>query len=73
MKIIKKSFDLENHLKQVERKKHKLINHIAQISIKERKCIVILIGERSILTKFFTSLKTRPEFELENVIELRIN
>src|SRR5690606_19469069 len=72
LRIRNKSFDIEKYLKSLTHKSHKLDDYIAQISVKDRLCITIIIGEPPIITKFFTSLKTKTEFELVNVIELKI-
>lgn len=72
LRIRNKTFDIESYLKTLTHKSHKLVDFIAQISIKDRLCIVILIGEPPIINKFFTSLKSKNEYELVNVIELKI-
>lgn len=72
LRIRSKSFDIESYLKSLTHKSHKLEDYIAQISVKDRLCIAIIVGEPPIITKFFTTLKSKTEFELVNVIELKI-
>jgi hypothetical protein len=67
-----KSFNIEKYLKEFRTKKHKLIDYIAQISIKDRTCILIIIGEQPILSKFFKGLVSKNEFDLKHTIELKI-
>jgi hypothetical protein len=69
-RIKKKNFDIETYLKNAEVPKHKLIDYIKQISLKDRTCFMIIFGEHAILTKFFSELKSKNEFELFNIIEL---
>jgi len=71
-RLISKKFDIETYLKGAAIKKHKLINYIEQISVKDRTCFAILFGESSILTKFFSELKSKAEFDLYSIIELKI-
>lgn len=70
-RIKNKNFDIQAHLKNIITKRHKLIDFIEQISIKERTCFMIIFGEPPILSKFFTEIKSRTEYDLYNIIELK--